>query len=87
MVTISKAMVAISRCVNGALYYATPAQEAVINMMNDYEKAYITSFNGVGYFMVLNGKIEDSIADSTFEALLKKEFIFRKGRNKYFLNK
>jgi hypothetical protein len=65
--------------------YLTEEQARVVNLLRQYEKAYISQSSKSGNFLVLNGDITEHIRNSTLAALSKKGFIEKLGVGKWKL--
>lgn len=65
--------------------YLTEEQARVVNLLRQYEKAYISQSSKNGNFLVLNGDITEHIRNSTLAALSKKGFIEKLGIGKWKL--
>jgi len=63
-------------------YYLTPEQQRVVDVLSEYERAYISTSSKEGNYMVLNGDKTERVRSNTLTALVKKGYLGENGRNR-----
>jgi len=63
-------------------YYLTAEQQRIIDILGEYQKAYISVSSRQGNFLVLNGNVTDHVRSNTITALVKKGYLQANGKNR-----